>query len=123
AAVAGQQFQTGFLCAEQERDCGDIFVRAGADVLAGWLGLRRGMERAKYRIAVADRVLEIILVDLQVAGDRSQHLESRRGEGREQLPEGVLEARYFGRPEVVGHVVAEAVAGRQVAADVPEFLE
>ena len=37
--------------------------------------------------------------------------------------ERVLEARHLRRPDVVGHVAAERMARRQVAADVPEFLE
>src|SRR3954454_15016237 len=92
-------------------------------MLAGRLGLRRVVERAQHRIAVADRVLEIILVDLEVARDRLEHLEASGVEGREQLLERVLEARHFGGPKIVGHVVAEAMSRREVAADVPEFLE
>src|SRR5581483_9894564 len=68
-------------------------------------------------------VLEIILVDVEVPRDRLEDLEAGAIEGREQLEERVLEAGNLSRPEVVRHMVAEAVALRQVAADVPEFLE
>src|SRR5690349_11276205 len=92
-------------------------------MLAGRLCLRRIVERAEHRIAVAYRTLEIVLADLQVAGDRLQDLQPSGVESRVEIPERVLEARYLGRPEIVGHMIAKPVAPGQVAANVPEFLE
>ncbi len=77
AAILCEQLETGFLGAEQERNRVDVFVRTGADVLACRLLLRRIVERAQYRIAVANRVLEIILANLEVTRDRLQNLKAR----------------------------------------------
>src|SRR4029450_13803997 len=98
-------------------------MRAGADVLSRRFYLRWVMERPQHGIPVADRVCEIILVDLQVAGDCAEDLHPRSVEGRIKLLERILEARDLGRPDIVGHVGAESVALGQVATDVPEFLE
>ena len=92
-------------------------------MLAGRLCLRRVVERAQHRIAVAHRVLKIILIDFQVTGDGPEDLQPGAVERREQLEEGILEARHLSRPQIVRHMVAKTVAGRQIAADVPEFLE
>ena len=70
APVAGQQLEPRFLGAEQQGDGVDVLVRAGADVAARLALDRRVMEQAHDRIAVAHRVDEIILVDLQEARDR-----------------------------------------------------
>ena len=123
AAVLGLQLQPRFLGAEQQGDGVDVLMRAGADMAAGRLGLRRIVEQAHDRIAVADRVGEIFLVDLQEARDGAQHLHARRVERVVKLEEGLLEAGDFVRPDIVGHHLAELVARRQLAADVPEFLE
>src|SRR6185503_16052883 len=61
--------------------------------------------------------------DLEETGDRPQNLQASAVEGFVELEEGVVEALDLVGPEIVGHVAAERVAGRQFAADVPEFLE
>src|SRR5690349_21261487 len=81
------------------------------------------MERAEHRVAFPNRVLEIILVDLEVARDRPEDLEARAVERGEKLLERIPEARHLRRPEVVGHVVAKFMARREIAPHVPELLE
>jgi hypothetical protein len=95
----------------------------GADIAARLALNRRIMEQSKHRIAVADGVDEIIFVDVEVAGDRLEDLEPGAVERLEHLLERLAEAFYLGRPDIVGHVVAEAVAGGKLPADMPEFLE
>ena len=90
-------------------------MRAGANVAPRLALDRRIVEQPHHRIAVADRVDEIILVDLQVAGDRAQDLEAGAVEGRVQFLERGAKARYFFRPDIVRHVGAELVAFGQVS--------
>src|SRR5579864_246804 len=64
-----------------------------------------------------------MFVDPEIAGDRLEDLEAGMIERRVELLERGLEARHLPRPDVLGHMVAKAVTGRKVPADVPEFLE
>src|SRR5207302_10415498 len=101
----------------------DVLMRAGADV-APRLGVdRRIMEQPHHRIAVADGIDEVILVDLQKARDRLENLEAGLIEGVVQFAEGPFEALDLGRPDIVRHMATKRVPRRQVAADVPKFLE
>ena len=57
AIRSGQQFKTGLLRSQKQRDCVDIFMRARPHpVRVGWNG--RIMEQAQHRIAVCDRWLK-----------------------------------------------------------------
>src|SRR6185369_9352639 len=98
-------------------------MRARADIAAGLALDRRIVEQAHHAIAVADGVDEIILVDLQEARDVLEDLEAALLERRVELGERVPEVLDLGRPDIVGHMVAELMPLRQVAADVPEFLK
>src|SRR5262245_1204147 len=98
-------------------------MRSGADVAARLALDRRIMQQAHHRIAVAHSVDEIILVDLQEARDRLEDLEPGRFERRVELPVGLLEALDLRGPDIVRHMIAERMAGWQIAADMPEFLE
>jgi hypothetical protein len=53
------------------------------------------MEQAQDRIAVLDRVLEIVRLEIEIAGDRLEDPEAGRVEGGEQLEEGLPEARHL----------------------------
>ncbi len=121
-AVAVEQLQAGLLGAEQQGDDIDVAMGAGAHAFARPVD-RRIVQEAQHRIAEIDLVGEKIAVELEIDGDRLQHLFAEIVEGGIERVAGGVEVGDLDRPDIVGHVVAVGVIGRQVAADVIEFLE
>ena len=122
-AVAVEQLQPRLLGAEQQGDRVDVLMRAGADIGAV-AGDRRIMEQAQHRIAVAHRVVEIVGREVEIARDRLEELERRSVSNAANSSRKVsLNDSHLLRPDVGRHQLLIAVPRRQLAADVPEFLE
>ena len=121
-AVAILDLQPGLLGAQQEGDGVDVLVRAGADV--GTIERRgRIVQQPQDAVAEVGGGGEEARVEVQVAGDGPQHLVAEMLQGVEQPLFVGVEGRNLGRPDVVRHARAVRMPGRQLAADVPEFLQ
>jgi hypothetical protein len=81
------------------------------------------VQQAQHAVAVLDGRVEEVAAQLQIGGDGLQHPHAQAVERAVHPADIVVEAGNLGRPDIVGHVGAERVAWRQVAADVPEFLQ
>jgi hypothetical protein len=81
------------------------------------------VEQAQHRIALANRVDEEVGSKAKVARDRLQDAGAGAVEGGEQFEKGGAEALHFLGPHVARHHRLERMPRRQLAPDVPEFLE
>ena len=123
-AIAGQQLQPGFFRAEQQRDQIDIAVRSGADRLAVLPVQRRIMQQPHHRIALFDPGVEPVLAQPQIRRDPRQDGGAGRIELAVELAEHFLEFIRPRGPDIGRHrQIGQRAARRQIAPDVPEFLE
>ena len=123
AAIVILDLKSGFVGSQQQRDDIDVLVRPGANVRT-ILRRRRIVKKAQDRIAQVHRWIEEIAAEAKVDGDGLQDLQAHGVQGVVQPLHLFLELGQLGvGPDVVGHVVAEPVARREVAADVPELLQ
>jgi hypothetical protein len=81
------------------------------------------MEQAEHRIAVLDRGIEPVGRQAQIARDRREQFVAGIVERLEQLEKGLAKALGAIGPDIGGICRGEAMALRQLAADMPEFLE
>ena len=81
------------------------------------------MDQPHHRIALAHRVDEEIGGKVQISRDRFQNACTRLVEGGEHFKIGFAKAVQFLWPDIGGHIGFEPVTGRQLPADMPEFLE
>ena len=122
--LSGQQFEPGFLCAEQQGDGIDVAMRRRPDRALCRLGIeRRVMQEAHDRIAVFHRRLEVIARQFEVQRDRFQDAPPRRIESVVEGFEGRPEAVDLAGPDVGRHELRQFVPVGQFATDVPEFLQ
>src|SRR5262245_59835097 len=81
------------------------------------------MDHSQHAVALAHLVVEPVAVEPQISRDRFEKLAPHRVERMPELERGALEACIALDPDIVGHRRAVAMAGRQLAPDLPELLE
>ena len=81
------------------------------------------MQQAQDAVALGHRLVELMARQAEVMGDGLQHFDAHAVERAIQPADLLLEVGRLLRPDIGRHLRRVAVAGRQVAAHVPEFLQ
>ncbi len=124
-AVAGEELEAAGGALDEQREEVDVLVGRGAHgTLRDIRGHRRVMDEPQDAVAVDGHGGEVVVGQLEVAGDRAQGDER---DGLERAVEGERHLAEVGDDRVIGPRVAVVEGGvlgaHGLLADVPELLE